>query len=63
MQGAEEETVIIKKIKEALSVMSWKELREIGINGQQAMKIKSGEDYRLYDKTIERLQFVLNIWE
>jgi hypothetical protein len=56
MPRIDEKEKLITRIKERLAIMSWQELRDVGINGQQAMKIKNGEEYRLYDRTIERLR-------
>lgn len=47
---------IYKKICDQLYIMSWKELAYLGINAQQAQKIKNGERVRFYGKTFERLR-------
>ena len=43
---------IIRKVKNA----SWREIVELGINAQQAQKIREGKPVRFYVKTLERLR-------
>ena len=54
MTGIEKQK-IEKKLCKKLSLLSHQELREMGINGQQAVKIKNGEIVRFYLKTFRRL--------
>lgn len=53
---ASEKDTITAKICAALSIMSFQELAELGVNAQQAQKIKRGEKVRFYAKTYERLK-------
>jgi hypothetical protein len=45
-----------KKICKHLSTLSYAELKELGINGQQTVKIMNGETVRFYAKTLARLR-------
>lgn len=45
-----------KKICRYLSNLTFKELKELKINGQQMVKIKAGDTVRFYAKTFERLK-------
>lgn len=45
-----------KKICKYLSNLTFKELKELNINGQQMVKIKAGEIVRFYTKTFDRLK-------
>ena len=44
------------KILKHLERMTYSELAELGINGQQQQKILKRQPVRMFDKTIERLK-------
>ena len=48
--------ILEKKICKYLSGFTHQELREMKINGQQAVKIKHGEIVHFYAKTLARLR-------
>jgi len=47
---------VMQKICDALAILTWRELAELGVNAQQAQKIKRGEKVRFYGKTFKRLR-------
>ena len=47
---------LIKKIIKKVKVATWREIIELGINAQQAQKIREGKPVRFYPKTLERLR-------
>lgn len=55
----EEEKEEIKNILDCLVIMKWRELAELGVNAQQAQKIKRGEMVRFYGKTLVRLRSLI----
>lgn len=47
---------IVSRIMKRLSMLDYKELQELGINGQQQVRIKNGNDVVFRHKTLLRLQ-------
>ena len=47
---------VTKKLCRYLAGLSWVELRELKISGQQQKKIKDGKTVRFYKKSFERLR-------
>lgn len=45
-----------KKIIKAVKSLPWKEIFALGINAQQAQKIRRGELVRFYKRTLDRLR-------
>ena len=54
--NVDEKKALEKKICKHLALLSFDELKELGINGQQSSKIKRGEVVKFYTKTLERLR-------
>lgn len=50
---------ISEKLCKYLRNLTWIKLRELKINGQQAIKIKNGQPVRFYPKTIARLRHLV----
>jgi len=48
-------------LNKKLSIMSYKELADLKVNGQQAVKIKAGKPVKFYLKTLLRLCTLVKI--
>lgn len=46
----------LKKLNRKLALLNWLELKALGINAQQVIKIKSGKLAKFRVKTLERLE-------
>lgn len=52
---------LIVKIVKLVKIATWKEIRELGINGQIAMKIRKGEPFTFRQATLDRLRKKLKV--
>ena len=52
---------LIKKIAKKVQIMSWVEIKELGINQQTAIKLRAGEIPAMRTKSLARLKEALNI--
>jgi hypothetical protein len=46
----------LKRLNKKLALLGWLDLKRLGINAQQVVKIKKGETARFREKTLERLE-------
>lgn len=52
----DDEKEIIKKIISIVKNGTWREIDELGINHQQAQKIRAGKEVRFYSVTLDRIR-------
>lgn len=51
-----EDKELIAKIIRFVKNAKWKDIVELGINAQQAMKIRAGEEVKFQPRTLKRLR-------
>lgn len=59
MQEAERKKVAEKLIR-LIMIMTWAEIKQNGINIQQALKVRRGEEVVFRDKTLRRLKHLVS---
>lgn len=47
---------LYKRIESMVKNGSWKDIKELGINAQMALRIRNGERVKFRDKTLARLR-------
>lgn len=51
----------IEELRKKVKIMKWKEITALGINMQQALKLRNGKKVNLRPATVERLKKKLKI--
>jgi len=55
------DTQLIAKIVKLVKISTWSEINELGINHQQAQKIRAGRPFKFRQTTLDRLRKKLKV--